>query len=165
MRGNFLLNENQEFENDFVDENTENEKSSFIDKFKSSEYFKIAIIILILTLLIILMISLTGGTTLEKIELEVPSIMYMDETSIVKSKAIGNGKINKTTHNFSISNSNIVDISKTSVVGKEVTTNITPITTGKIKISASGSVKNTTTEIIEKDILICKRLMIKKNFI
>ena len=160
MRGNFLLNENQEFENEFVDENTENKKSSFIDKFKSSEYFKIAIIILILTLLIILMISLTGGTTLEKIELEVPSIMYMDETSIVKSKAIGNGKINKTTHNFSISNSNIVDISKTSVVGKEVTTNITPITTGKIKISASGSVQNTTTEIIEKDILICKRLSI-----
>ena len=160
----FLEKENQNMENEYQDAEAtykENGFKAFIEKYKSTPFFWLGLILAILLLIILLLLFLNRQGKLQNIKIDLPSIIYVDEATTVKSTAIGKGKLNKTTHSFSVSNPNIVDLERTSVIGEEVTTNITPITTGKIKLSALGNLGNTKTPVVEKDILICRRLSSK----
>ena len=113
MENDFLTEENQNMGNEYQeveDPYKENGFKAYIEKYKSTPFFWLGLILVILLVVILLLSMLNKQGKLQSVKLDAQSIMYVDETATVKSTAIGKGKLKKTTHSFSVSNPNIVDM-------------------------------------------------------
>lgn len=157
-----------EFENVKVKEEDKQEDATYYEevtieekKKKRNKTFIIIMGILIVLLVVVLIIRgcvLKQGK-LKAIEVQVPTIVYLGETTEITGVAQGSGALWQTAYNFDTTNAGVADLeAKGQLTGKKVTNEIIPITTGRFAVVTTAKLGSIELGTVERQVIVCRKL-------
>ena len=105
---------------------------------------------------IIIFLVVSNSATIEKINVEAPSVVYIGKREKIKATSIGKGKLDKTKFKYTTTNPNVIELANSeTLTGKQTETEIIPKKTGKATIYVDAELGKKKAERIEKEIIVC----------
>ena len=142
-------------------EEVEYDDDTWLGKIKKNIKFVIiisALIILLIVVLIVQSCTIKPGK-LTNVEVEIPSIIYLDEETKISARAVGKRNLNQTKYQFEVTNESIVELeAKGQLRGRRVSNTMIPLTTGKFAIITKSELGTLKMKDVITQVVICKRL-------
>lgn len=142
-------------------EEVEYEDDTWLGKIKKNIKFVIiisALIILLIVVLIVQSCTIKPGK-LTGVEVEIPSVIYLDEQTKISARAIGKRNLSQTKYQFEVTNESIVELeAKGQLRGRRVSNTMIPLTTGKFAIITKSELGTTKMKDVVTQVTICKKL-------